>query len=592
VFVSCGNCDAEYELDDAKIPAGGARLRCTNCSHSFVVKPPEASDLQSADDLAHDALSAGREAKPDPGPQSESAPVDSFDFYGEAEADPEFEAALEAASEQGFAPNETSEPDPAFEAAMDQGFDIDTEATADDEEEIAYEEELNLDRAAEPEPEVEAAPEEGFDLEAEADPEPEAEVADSGELDLDCEVDPESDFEALSDKGFELDAEVEPDSDFEAASEEGFDLGGDLDADSELESTSDRDFAADVEADSDSDGEADWQFNEEVERAEPEAGRGAREPALEMTDTAFDEDDDWSDLSSAEEVVDDLLGSAEPIEADAAAAVDDLLGGIDSVASLSEASDVDLTADAKRPSAALDLGDAPAIDRAGAGPAADAGDAFGDLSDWEMFDEPAESDGSGGRRSRSASVTRDGARAEPKVGIAVEMAGDARAARRWTDRVAAAAGWGAVCVMLIAGLVGGLASNSSDAKATSGSWSGAGFEADQIAGRWVDNAVAGSIYVVSGRVRRASGTDRAARKTLGLRLIDTKGRSIDRAPIPLAPTVPERILREARAAEIDAFQARRAGRIAAVGERWTAFEAVVTDLPRFAARFELEAIEP
>ncbi len=591
MFVSCGNCNAEYELDDAKIPAGGARLRCTNCSHSFVVTPPEVSDLQSADDLAHDALSAKRGSAADAEPRSDSEPVGSFDFYGEAEADPEFEAALEAASEQGFARDDASEPDPAFEAAMDQGFDIDTGA-ADDEEEIAYEDELNLDRAADPDPEVEAAPEEGFELDAAADPEPEVGVADPDELNLDCVVDPDSDFEALSDEGFELDAETEAASDFEAASEDGFDLGGDLDADSELESASHADLPADVEADSDSDGEADWQFNEEIVSAEPEARRGAREPALEKTDSAFGEDDDWSDLSSAEEVVDDLLGSGEPIEADAAAAVDELLGGIDGVASPPRASRVDATAAAKRPSAALDLGDAHAVDAAGADPAADAGDAFADLADWGMFDQPAEGGGSGGRRGRSASITRDGARAEPKVGIAVEMAGDARAGTRWTDRVAAAAGWVAVCVMLIVSLVGGLASHSRDARATLGSWSGAGFEADQITGRWVDNAVAGSIYVVSGRVRRASGADRAARNTLGLRLIDAKGRSIDRAPIPLAPSVPERILREARPAEIDAFQARRAGRIAAVGERWVAFEAVVTELPRFASRFELEAIEP
>jgi hypothetical protein len=131
----------------------------------------------------------------------------------------------------------------------------------------------------------------------------------------------------------------------------------------------------------------------------------------------------------------------------------------------------------------------------------------------------------------------------------------------------------------------------SDASATLGSWSGAGFEADQIVGRWVDNAVAGSIYVVSGRVRRAQGSDRAARKVLGIQLIDTKGRKIDRAPIPLAPAVPERVLRESSPAELDAFQLRRTGRIAAVGERWVSFEAVLTDLPQFAGRFELQALD-
>jgi hypothetical protein len=190
-----------------------------------------------------------------------------------------------------------------------------------------------------------------------------------------------------------------------------------------------------------------------------------------------------------------------------------------------------------------------------------------------------------------AAATRNGVRAEPQVGIAVEMDGDSRTAKRWTDRVVAVVGWGAVCALMIVALVGGFISNLSDAKATLGSWSGAGFEVDQIAGRWVDNATVGSVYVVSGRVRRASGSGRAAQKTLGIRLIDTKGREIDRTPIPLAPTVPERILRESSPGEIDIFQAGRAGRVAAVGERWISFEAVVTDLPRFAGRFELQAID-
>jgi hypothetical protein len=171
------------------------------------------------------------------------------------------------------------------------------------------------------------------------------------------------------------------------------------------------------------------------------------------------------------------------------------------------------------------------------------------------------------------------------------MAGDAPTSVRWTDRILEIVGWGAVLLMMIVALIGGLASNSSDARAPAGSWSDAGFEADQIAGRWVDNAVAGSIYVVSGRIRGAPGSGRASQKSLGIRLFDTAGREIDRAPIPLGPAVPERILRESSPTELDALQTRRAGRIAAVGTRWVPFEAVLTDLPRFAGRFELQAFD-
>jgi predicted Zn finger-like uncharacterized protein len=580
VFVTCGNCDAEYELDDAKIPAGGARLRCTNCSHSFVVTPPEASDIRSADDLAHDALAAGRRVDPDPEPESE--PIKSFDFSGEAEVDAEFEAALEAASERGFESTGETEPDPAFEAASEREFEATGETEPDPAFEAAMNEGFDIDAQSADDSEAEVAPEGELDLDGEVESDPESDDASEEGLNLDVEVDPEPEYDAAFEEGLDLDVEDDSDSDFEAASEEGFELNGDADPEAEVEAAPEADF--------DADGEDDWQFNEDVGKSESDAD--APEPALAAAESPFDEGEDWSGLSTAEEAVDDLLGSGDVIEADAAAAVDDLLGGVGGVESPSEESGGVAASESERPSAGLDLGGAPAIDAPDGDLAADAGDAFDDLSDWEMFDQPAGGEQSAGSaRAGSADASRGGARAEPRVGIAVEMAGDSRTAVRLMDRVAAVMGWGVVCLLLAFALVGDVTSGSSEAGPTTGSWSGAGFEADQIVGRWVDNATAGSIYVISGRVRRASGSDRAARKSLGIALIDTKGRAIDRAPIPLAPVVPERILREASSDEIDAFQARRAGRIASVGERWIAFEAVVTDLPRFAGRFELQAIE-
>ncbi len=471
--MSPADCDAEYELDDAKIPAGGARLRCTSCDHSFVVTPPEASDIRSADDLAHDALTAERRPEADPDSESESEPIKSFDFSGESEADPEFEAALEAASEEGFDPNDETEPDPAFEAAMDEGFNIDTEATAGAENEVASEEALDLDIEVDLDSEIEAASEEG--------------------LDLDVEVDSDSEFEAAPEEGFDLNGEADSEAELEAASEEGFDLNGEADPGPETQAASEEEF--------DPDGEADWEFNEEVESSEPEAGGDAPEPPLETTESPFDEGDDWNDLSSAEEVVDDLLGSGDVIEADAAAAVDDLLGEVDSVESLSEESDEDLPAESELPSAALDLGGAPEIDGSNDGPAADSGDAFEDLSDWEMFDQPAESDGSAVSAGAGlAAAARAMVRApNPRWESPSRWTAIRESAKRWTDRVVAVVGWGAVCALMTVALVGGFTSNLSDAKATLGSWSGAGFEVDQIAGRWVDNATVGSVYVVSGR---------------------------------------------------------------------------------------------
>jgi predicted Zn finger-like uncharacterized protein len=426
VLATCDHCFAEYELDDAKIPAGGARLRCKKCDQYFVISPPETSDLQSADDLAHDALSSG-----------------------------------------------------------DQG-------------------------GVDPEPEPEAAEEEEFD----------------------------------------------PDE------------------------------------------ESDWQFNDMVEVSEPD------EEVEEEPESAFDRDGEFGELSVAEEVVDDLLGSSGSVEvdADAAAAVDDLLGEIDTDGLQPDEIDTaesplgesggDLRAGPETPSEDLDPGEAGAIDAPGEDLAAASGDSLDDLSDWDLFDQPADADGSAmSAGAGNFPAARVNTNAAPQVEIAVALTDDTPTQVRWTDRVSEIAGWGAVCMMIIVSLVGGLASNSSDARAPAGSWSGAGFEADQIVGRWVDNAVAGSIYVVSGRIRGAPSSNRASRKTVGIRLIDTDGREIDRAPIPLAPEVPERILRESSPAELDAFQTRHADQIASLDERWVPFEAVLTDLPEFAGRFELQAVD-
>ena len=479
MFASCDHCFAEYELDDAKIPAGGARLRCKSCDHYFVIVPSETSDLQSADDLAHDALATEAPHGLDPDPDRGSALGDDFDLDGES----------------------------------DRG----------------------------------SAPEEGFDPDGESDRGP----------GLGDDFDPDAEIErgSVPEENLDSDAEIER----EAAPEEDFD----------------------------SDGESDWGFNDQDEISEPGVGEEASE-------SAFDRDGEWGDLSTAEDVVDDLLEPAGAIDTDAASAVDDLLGEIGAADSQLGEPNGDLTSGSEFPSESLDLGDAEASDGSAGNPAAAGGDSLHDLSDWDLFDQPAEADASAasaGSKSLPASAARDGARAAPRVEIAVAMADDSRKTVRWTDRIAEIVGWGAVLLMMIVALVGGLASNSSDARAPAGSWSGAGFEADQIVGRWVDNAVAGSIYVVSGRIRGAPGSDWASQKSLGIRLFDTKGREIDRAPIPLGPVVPERILRESSPAELDAFQTRRADRIAAAGTRWVPFEAVLTDLPRFAGRFELQAFE-
>jgi predicted Zn finger-like uncharacterized protein len=56
VIVTCERCDTEFQLDDARVPESGARVRCSRCKHAFFVIPPAASRDAVIERAASDAL--------------------------------------------------------------------------------------------------------------------------------------------------------------------------------------------------------------------------------------------------------------------------------------------------------------------------------------------------------------------------------------------------------------------------------------------------------------------------------------------------------------------------------------------------------
>lgn len=62
MIVECPNCRAKYNLPEDKIPAGGTKVRCTQCSHVFPVSPgaddDDLGDLLGIDDDDLDAPSS------------------------------------------------------------------------------------------------------------------------------------------------------------------------------------------------------------------------------------------------------------------------------------------------------------------------------------------------------------------------------------------------------------------------------------------------------------------------------------------------------------------------------------------------------
>jgi predicted Zn finger-like uncharacterized protein len=59
VIVRCERCETRFKLDESRLPARGARVRCSRCKHAFFVIPPGASREQLVHDVAaHSAATA------------------------------------------------------------------------------------------------------------------------------------------------------------------------------------------------------------------------------------------------------------------------------------------------------------------------------------------------------------------------------------------------------------------------------------------------------------------------------------------------------------------------------------------------------
>lgn len=65
MILTCERCDTRFRLDESRLPAKGARVRCSRCKHAFFVRPPGASPAAAIEELAADATRTGRPGKPD-----------------------------------------------------------------------------------------------------------------------------------------------------------------------------------------------------------------------------------------------------------------------------------------------------------------------------------------------------------------------------------------------------------------------------------------------------------------------------------------------------------------------------------------------
>ncbi len=159
--------------------------------------------------------------------------------------------------------------------------------------------------------------------------------------------------------------------------------------------------------------------------------------------------------------------------------------------------------------------------------------------------------------------------------------------RRWLGRLAAGAGWTA-CTGLLAAAAWGLATGPQPVSAAQpGVLESAGFRAEDVRARWVENAVGGKLLVVSGRLRTAAGAAGTG-GPLAVRLLDARGEPLAAAS-PVGPPFPDSALRERSPGELRTSQGRAAPDFARLhpGES-VPFQAVFAEVPAAAARLALD----
>lgn len=77
MVISCPECSTRFRVDESKIPAQGAKIRCARCKHVFAVSPPAPEPELTLDETPAAAPAApAPEPAPEAPPAQESAPTE------------------------------------------------------------------------------------------------------------------------------------------------------------------------------------------------------------------------------------------------------------------------------------------------------------------------------------------------------------------------------------------------------------------------------------------------------------------------------------------------------------------------------------
>jgi predicted Zn finger-like uncharacterized protein len=74
LIVTCEACETRFRLDESRLPAKGARVRCSRCKHAFFVRPEGAPASKAIHELAEQAATTARPSTPEPTWDLDEAP--------------------------------------------------------------------------------------------------------------------------------------------------------------------------------------------------------------------------------------------------------------------------------------------------------------------------------------------------------------------------------------------------------------------------------------------------------------------------------------------------------------------------------------
>jgi predicted Zn finger-like uncharacterized protein len=342
--------------------------------------------------------------------------------------------------------------------------------------------------------------------------------------------------------------------------------------------------------------ESDWEFNDDSPDPEPDL-TAAREVVDDLLgpvdDEPLEEEDDG--LLSADLEVDDEIDSlldstepADPVEEEPAAA----LAEPEPAAALAEPEPVAALAEPE-PVAALEAGE-PASPAPAQTAAGDAEEELGSPDSWGFFSDEPEGSLSKEPEVEPMPIGRIQLGPQPTLERPpVDVDAEPSTTGHRLRRLAHAAGWLSVALLVLGGLHGGILARRAVPLAMRTAQTAAGLEATAVEGRWLDNAAAGPIYVISGELLRAGSRPAVPGAWLAVRLFDEDGVLLVEEAAAAGPALPEARLREDDPRKLRAAQAQGALAMAGAplgpGDAW-AFQAILNPLPEAASRFDLAAI--